>query len=55
MRALDCSHESHEDVHFTADDDEGLVEQVKRHRDEYHSEMSDDDVRDIVRQGAYEE
>ncbi len=55
MRALDCSHEAHDDVHFTADDDEGLVEQVRRHRDEYHPEMSDDDVRQIVAQGAYEE
>ena len=55
MRALDCSHEVHEDIHFTADDDEGLVEQVKRHRDEYHPEMSDDDVRQIVTQGAYDE
>ncbi len=55
MRALDCSHEAHDDVHFTADDDEGLVEQVRRHRDEYHPEMSDDDVRQIVAQGAYDE
>jgi hypothetical protein len=55
MRALDCSHEAHDDVHFTADDDEALVEQVRRHRDEYHPEMSDDDVRQIVAQGAYEE
>jgi hypothetical protein len=55
MRALDCRHEAHDDVHFTAGDDEGLVEQVRRHRDEYHPEMSDDDVRQIVAQGAYEE
>ncbi len=55
MRALDCSHPAHEDIHFTAEDDEGLLEQVRQHRDEYHREMSDDDVRAIVAQRAYEE
>ncbi len=55
MRALDCVHAAHDDMHFTANDDEGLVEQVKQHRDEYHPEMSDDDVREVVGQGAYEE
>jgi predicted small metal-binding protein len=55
MRGLDCVHDAHEDIHFSASDDEGLVEQVKQHRDEYHSEMSDDDVRNIVSQNAYDE
>ena len=55
MRALDCSHEAHDDMHFTADTDEALVEQVKRHRDEYHPQMSDEAVEQAVAQGAYDE
>jgi hypothetical protein len=55
MRGLDCSHETHEDMHFTASDDDALVERVKQHRDEYHPEMSDDDVRQIVASNAYDE
>ena len=56
MRALDCSHPAHEEqMHFTAADDEALLARVKQHRDEYHPEMSDDEIREIVAQGAYEE
>jgi hypothetical protein len=55
MRGLDCVHEAHEDIHFTADNDEGLVEQVKRHIREVHPDMSDDDAQQIVTQGAYDE
>jgi hypothetical protein len=55
MRGLDCIHDAHEDMHFSANDDDGLVEQVRRHRDEHHPEMSDDDVRNIVAQNAYDE
>jgi hypothetical protein len=55
MRAFDCVHEAHEDVHLTAEDDEGLVEQVKRHIREVRPDMSEDDARHIVMQGAYDE
>ena len=55
MRGFDCSHEAHEDVHFTAEDDEGLIEQVRQHRDEYHREISDEQIREMVTAGAYEE
>jgi hypothetical protein len=55
MRAFDCSHPSHEDVHFTAGGDEELFEQVRRHRDEYHRELTDDQVREFISQGAYDE
>jgi hypothetical protein len=55
MRALDCVHDAHEDVHFTAEDDDGLVAQVRQHRDQYHPEMSEDDVRNIVAENAYDE
>ena len=55
MRALDCSHPAHEDMHLTAADDEALLAQVMQHRDEYHPEMSDDEIRETVAQGAYDE
>jgi hypothetical protein len=55
MRAFDCSHASHEDVHFTADDDEGLIQQIQQHRDEYHQEISDQQIREMVTTGAYNE
>ena len=55
MRALDCVHEAHEDVHFTGETDDDLVAQVRQHRDQYHPEMSDDDVRQVVASGAYDE
>ena len=55
MRGLDCVHDAHEDIHFTGDSDADLIAQVKQHRDEYHPEMSDDDVRQVVATGAYDE
>jgi hypothetical protein len=55
MRAMDCVHPDHEDMHLTAATDDDLVEQAKRHRDEYHPEMSDDQIRDYVAQSAYDE
>jgi hypothetical protein len=56
MRALDCSHPAHEeDMHFTAADDEALLARVMQHRDEYHPEISDDEIRETIAQGAYDE
>ena len=55
MRAFDCSHEAHEDVHFSAENDEGLIEQIRQHRDEYHREISDEQIREMVTAGAYDE
>jgi hypothetical protein len=55
VRALDCVHEAHDDVHFTAESDEALIEQIRQHRDEHHPEMTDDDVRELVGQSAYDE
>ena len=54
-RGLDCQHEAHDDVHFSASDDEDLERQVLTHRDEYHPEMNDDDVRQVVSANAYDE
>jgi hypothetical protein len=55
MRALDCVHEAHEDIHFTAETDEDLVEKVQQHRDEFHPEMTDDQIREHVTANAYDE
>jgi predicted small metal-binding protein len=55
MRALDCKHPAHEDVHFTASNDDELVEQVKEHIRQYHPDMTEDDARTNVSQGAYDE
>jgi hypothetical protein len=55
MRAFDCRHPAHEDVHFTGASDGELVEQIKRHRDEYHPEITDEEISGLVAQGAYDE
>jgi hypothetical protein len=55
MRAFDCVHEAHEDVHFSAENDEGLIDQIRQHRDQYHQEISDEQIREMVTAGAYDE
>jgi hypothetical protein len=55
MRAVDCVHPAHEDMHLTGSDDDDLLEGVKRHRDQYHPEMNDDQIRDYIAQNAYDE
>jgi chemotaxis regulatin CheY-phosphate phosphatase CheZ len=55
MRAFDCVHEAHEDVHFTAETDEDLIRQIRQHRDQYHTEISDEQIREMVTAGAYDE
>jgi hypothetical protein len=54
MRAMDCS-EGHEDMHFTAATDDELFEQVKSHRDQYHPELNDEQLRQTIAQAAYDE
>ena len=54
-RGMDCQHDTHDDVHFSGSDDQDLEGQVRQHRDEYHPEMSDDDVKQIVAANAYDE
>jgi len=55
MRGFDCVHEAHEDVHFSAETDEELIEQIRQHRDQFHSEISDGEIREMVTAGAYDE
>lgn len=56
MRAMDCSAPgTHEDIHFTAGSEEDLVNQVRAHRDEYHADMSDEQIDALVTSSAYDE
>ena len=55
MRALDCVHPAHEDLHLTAEHDEQLIEEVRQHIAQAHPDMNPDQATGIVRQGAYEE
>lgn len=55
MRALDCQHPDHADIHLTANDDEELFQKVQQHRDEYHQEITDDQIRELVSTQAYDE
>lgn len=55
MRALDCVHPAHEDMHATAENDEQLIEQVRQHIAQAHPDMSPDEATEIVRESAYDE
>ena len=56
MRAMDCSDPgTHEDVHFSAENDEALFAQVQKHRDEYHPEMTDDEIKELISANAQDE
>ena len=57
MRALDCqAPEAHEEtMHFAADSDDELIAKIQQHRDEYHSEVTDDQIREMVTSSAYDE
>lgn len=55
MRALDCVHDDHEDMHFTGTDDTELTSRIREHRDEYHPEISDEQIDSLVASSAYDE
>ena len=55
MRAMDCQHPDHEDIHFTANDDDELYQKIRQHRDEYHEEINDDQIRELISAQAYDE
>jgi hypothetical protein len=55
MRALDCVHEAHDDMHLTGTDNDDLMQKAMQHRNEYHPEMSDDALREYVTANAYDE
>jgi predicted small metal-binding protein len=54
-RGFDCSHSAHADIHFSAENDDELFRKVQEHRDQYHAEISDDQLRQMVSTGAYDE
>jgi hypothetical protein len=56
MRALDCSDPSthSQDMHFTAEDDEQLFTKIKKHASEYHPQMTDEGIRDVIVSNAYD-
>jgi len=56
MRALDCrAPGTHDDMHITAGSDEELIDRVQDHRDQYHADMTDDQIKELVASGAYDE
>jgi hypothetical protein len=55
MRAIDCNEPPHEAMHFTGGSDDDLVQQLLRHRDQYHPQVTDDQIRESVAQTAYDE
>jgi len=55
MRAFDCVHDAHDDIHFTGESDDDLISQAREHRDQYHPEISDDEIRNLVVANAYDE
>jgi hypothetical protein len=55
MRGLDCVHEAHEDMHLTAENDEELFQKGLQHRDQYHPEFTDEQIREIVTTSATDE
>ena len=56
MRAMDCSDPgTHDDVHFSEENDEVLFAQFQKHLDYYHSEMTDDEIKQLISANAYDE
>jgi len=55
MRAIGCTGPPHEPVHFTAATDDDLVGRLMNDRDEYHPDVTDDQIRELVAQTAYDE
>jgi predicted small metal-binding protein len=56
MRGLDCSDPAHSDpMHFSAESDAELEEQVLKHRDEYHTQITDEQIREQIATTAYDE
>lgn len=54
MRAIDCE-QGHDKIHITADNDEELFEKVKAHATEYHPALSEEEMRGMLTQMAYDE
>lgn len=56
MRGFDCSDSgTHEDIHFTGQDDTDLEPQVRDHIAQLHPDMNPDEARAMIAQDAYDE
>ena len=55
MRAFDCVDPMHEEAHFTSETDAVLTEKVLRHFAEYHPDVAEEAVRQMVGTRAYVE
>lgn len=56
MRALDChAPGTHDDMHFIAESDQQLITDVQQHRDQYHADITDEQIRELVATSAYDE
>jgi hypothetical protein len=53
VRAFDCFDPMHEEAHFTSDTDAVLIEKVLRHFAEYHPDIAEDAVRQLVGTRTY--
>jgi hypothetical protein len=42
-------------MHFTANDDQELIADIQQHRDQYHTEITDEQIREMVTASAYDE
>ncbi len=54
MLAFDCVLETHENAHFTAENDQSLIERIRQHCHQYHPELSDAEIREMFDAGAYD-
>jgi hypothetical protein len=52
--AFDCVDDVHDSAQFTAETHEQLLERVLQHFDDYHPEVREEDVNDLVNAGAYD-
>jgi hypothetical protein len=52
---MDCVHKDHEDMHFTGADDDELLQRISEHRDQYHPEITDEQVDELVAANAHDE
>jgi len=55
VRAFDCVDPMHEEAHFTSETDAVLTEKVLRHFAEYHPDVAEEVVRQMVGTRAYVE
>ncbi len=55
MRAFDCSDPMHETAHISAETSEVLIEKVLRHFADYHPDVGEQAVRELVAAAAYVE